>query len=125
MGDTLLLGFGRHMIPIPRLIWHRIVSREARHVAAGLRFMSEEHHAVRNYVVGELPRSGEPLSVESIAERLGLPADKVRSILDDLEKHMTYVCRYGRTEVNWAYPVTVDETPHRVEYGTGERGFAA
>jgi transcription initiation factor IIE alpha subunit len=113
------------MIPLPRLVWHRIVASDARNTTKELQFMSEEHHAVRNYVVAQLPRSSEPMSPDAIAQGLGMQVDSVRAILDDLERHMTFVCRYGRREVNWAYPVTVDETPHRVDYGSGEQGYAA
>ena len=125
MKDTLLLGFRRYMIPIPRFIWRRVVARDVNSTESDLGFMSEEHHLVRNLIVKELPRVGEPLSTEYIADRLKLPIEKVQTILDDLEKHMTFVCRYGRTEVNWAYPVTVEKTSHRITYNTGEKGHAA
>ena len=125
MRDTLLMGVWRCMIPVPSLVWHRIAASEARSTTKALQFMSKEHHAVRNYIVAQLPRGSEPLSPDAIAQGLGLQVDTVRPILDDLEKHMTFLCRYGRREVNWAYPVTVDETPHRVEFGSGEEGYAA
>jgi hypothetical protein len=49
----------------------------------------------------------------------------VVSILDDLEARMTFLFRGERGVVTWAYPVTVDQTPHRVTFGTGERIYAA
>jgi hypothetical protein len=102
-----------------------VVSRDSRKLEAELNFMSEEHHLVRNYVVDMLPRVGEPLSVEYLSEQLNIPIDRMKVILDDLEKHMTFLCRYGQGAVNWAYPVTVDQTPHRIAYSTGEQGYAA
>ncbi len=42
-----------------------------------------------------------------------------------LEKHMTFVFRNEQGAVTWAYPVTVDRTPHRVAFSTGERVYAA
>ena len=41
MKDSLLLGIGRYMIPIPRMIWERIMKAEGRKSRAGLGFMSE------------------------------------------------------------------------------------
>jgi len=125
MSDTLLLGFYRHMIPIPRSIWRRVLISQAKSMGAELDFMSEEHHLIRNYIVRELPRIGEPVSAEYIAAKLGLALDRVNVILDDLEKHMTFLCRYRNQSTNWAYPVTVDNTPHHVTYDSGEQGYAA
>jgi len=125
MSDTLLRGFSRYMIPIPRMLWRRQVSRRAERIGAGLGFMSEEHHRVRNFVVRELPGAGEPLTPGFIAERLGLTIDRVAAILDELEKRMTFLFRDPRGSVVWAYPVTVDTTPHHVTFGSGEQLFSA
>ena len=93
MKDSLLLGIGRYMIPIPRMIWERIMKAEGRKSRAGLGFMSEDHHRVRDFTVLELPRAGAPLAPESIAEALDLPVPRVVSILEELEEHLTFVFR--------------------------------
>lgn len=123
--DNILLGFSRFMIPIPRFIWKRQLPAKERHMAASLSFMSEQHHAVRNHVVKELPRSGKPLPPESIAQSTNLPVERVVAILDDLQKHMTFLFRNKEGAVTWAYPVTVDRTPHHVALSTGESAYAA
>lgn len=127
MTNRLLIGLGRHIIPIPipRALWQRQVQKGAQRTTADLGFMSEEHHLVREFVVRELPRLGEPISPEFIAEELNLPVDRVKSILDELEEHMTFVCRNTQGAVAWAYPVTAETTPHRVTFSTGERVHAA
>lgn len=125
MNNNLLLGLMRWVVPVPRVLWQRQVSENARHMDAGLGFMSAEHHQVRNFVVREIPRTGEPLSPEFIAQSLNLSLAQTRLILDDLEKHMTFLFRNDRGAVTWAYPVTVDKTPHRVALSTGEQVYAA
>ena len=125
MSDTLLRGFSRYIIPIPRMLWRMQVSRRAERIRAGLGFMTEEHHRVRNFVVRELPGAGEPLPPGFIAERLDLTIGRVEAILDELEKRMTFLFRGGRESVAWAYPVTVDTTPHQVTFGSGEQLFSA
>ena len=125
MSDTLLRGFSRYMVPIPRMLLRMQVSKRGEKIGAGLGFMSEEHHRVRNFVVSELPGAGEPLSPGFIAERLDLTIDRVVGILDELEKRMTFLFRDGRGSVAWAYPVTVDTTPHHVAFGGGEQVFSA
>jgi hypothetical protein len=120
LDDSLLLGLWRYLLPIPRPIWQSQVSGDF-----DLDFMSEAHHAVRDFSVLELPRVGEPLTPEFIAQELGLSLPRVTSILDDLEAHMTFLFRNERGAVTWAYPVTVDRTPHRVTFSTGEQVYAA
>jgi hypothetical protein len=124
MRDRLLLGLGRHLIPIPRLLWRTAIRGSARKSAAGLAFMSQDHHRVRDFAVIELSRTGAPLPPESIAATLDLPLSRTTSILDELEKHLTFLFRNESGAVTWAYPVTVDETPHRARLSTGEEAFS-
>jgi hypothetical protein len=91
----------------------------------GLGFMSADHHRVRNFAVRELAYARGPLSPEFIADRLNLPVDRVNIILEDLEKHMTFLFRNEQGAVAWAYPVTTDTTPHHVTFNTGEQLHAA
>ena len=74
MFNSLLLGVGRHMLPIPAMIWQRQIQQNARHARQGLAFMSADHQRVRNFVVQELPNAGQPLAPELIAQRLDLAA---------------------------------------------------
>ena len=124
MRDRLLLGVGRYMLPIPRVVWQRLVASGARKTPARLGFMSEDHHRVRDFAVTELLRTGAPLPPESFAEALDLDMERVGTILDDLEKHLTFVFRTDPRAVTWAYPVTVDETPHHASFSTGEEAYS-
>jgi hypothetical protein len=120
MKDNLLLGVSRLTLPIPRFIWQRQVNG-----VANLDFMSIDHHRVRDFVVTEIPKAGQPLSPAAIAQALDLPPDRLSVILDDLEKHMTFLFRNPQGEVEWAYPVTAACTPHHVAFSSGERIDAA
>lgn len=124
MSDRLLLGLRRSMIPVPRFVWRRVMEANARRMRAGLRFMSDDHHRVRDFLVAELPRVGAPLPPERIARELALPIDRVRRILDQLEKRLLFLVRDAGGAVTWAYPVTVDQTPHRATLSTGEEAYS-
>ncbi|MCX6028783.1 MAG: hypothetical protein NT169_05720 [Chloroflexi bacterium] len=125
MNGNLLLGLGRHMLPVPRPVWQRQVASGEQGNRAALGFMTDDHHRVRDFAVVELPRAGASLPPELFAERLGLPLARVKAILDELEQHMTFLFRNTAGAVTWAYPVTVDPTPHRITFSTGERIYAA
>lgn len=91
-----------------------------------LSFMTPHHHAVRNFVVRELPRNhGRPLAPLEIAKSLQLDIGFTVTLLEDLERHLFFLVRDGRGDVSWAFPVTSDRTPHRLRFSTGERIFGA
>jgi len=125
MKDSLLLGFRRLMIPVPRLLWQGHVHSGALKTRARLASLPDEHTVIHYFCVRELPRVGVPLSPEYIAEKLHLPLDRVTAILEDLERRMTFLYRNTEGAVAWAYPVTADETPHRVAFDSGEQIHAA
>jgi hypothetical protein len=121
MDKNLLLGLWRLTLPVPPAIWKRMDEGGD----DPLEFMSAAHHQVRDFAVLELTRSGQPLAPERIAQELRIPRDRVVKILDELEQHKTFVFRNTEGAVTWAYPVTVDPTPHRLRFNTGERVYAA
>lgn len=125
MNKSLLLGLWKHVVRIPRHIWQREVSHSARSNVNRLSFMSADHHKVRDWVVLELPRYGSPIPPEEISMKLGISLPRTLEILDDLEKRMTFLFRNPDGEVTWAYPVTAEPTPHRIEFSTGEQIYAA
>ena len=89
-------------------------------------FLTPQHHAVRNFVVRELPRNhGRALTPGQIGRALGFEAGLVAKVLDDLETHLFYLVRDRRGDVSWAFPVTSERTPHRLHFSTGERIFGA
>ena len=84
--------------------------------------MTPQHHAVRNFVVTELPRNHErPLTPAQISDALDFDRDATIKILEDLERHLFFLGRDSHGEVSLAFPVTCDRTPHRLRFSTGER----
>jgi len=167
MNTKLMAGFWRFMLSVPPSLWKKQIAREKKKHRAELAFMTDEHRAVHHFIVRELPKIGEPLSPEFVAEKLricsttatgtvpritaavscrvdsglspeqgkpkinrkthplSLPLERVQAIFDDLEQHMTFICRNEEGMAVWAYPVTVEKTPHRLTFGTGEQINAA
>lgn len=125
MKENVLLSAGQMVTKIPRETWEQHVEQAPKEIAKTLGFMTKDHHLIRNFVVRELPRIGKPLSPELISEELKMSTSKTIEILDELEKNLFFLVRNEQGEVTWAFPVTVDDTPHRMTFSTGERLNAA
>jgi hypothetical protein len=125
MKDSILLASGRHLLPIPGAVWQSQVAKSGAANRAAFGRLPLDDSRVRDLAVVELPRAAAPLSPEFFSDRLGLPLAEVTSILDSLERGMTFLFRNPAGAVTWAYPVTVDRTPHRITFSSGERLYAA
>jgi len=113
------------MVNVPSFLWKKQIFQAKKKFETELAFMSEEHRLVHHFVVKELPYVGKPLPPDFVANKLGLAIDRVNIILDDMEQHMTFIFRNSRKEVVWAYPVTVEITPHHLTFDSGEELYAA
>ncbi len=125
MTETILAGRGRQIIQMPRKQWEDDLAQAPTQMKARLAFMSPEHQWVRYFVVKELPSYGKPMPPEFVAEKLRLPIIQVERILDDLERNLFFLVRNDLGAVSWAFPVTVEKTPHRLRFSTGEETYAA
>ena len=124
MSDTVLIGRGDTISRIPQADWEQQLRSAPEGIGQRLAFMSVEHHLVRNFVVQELPRLGRPVSLNAISHALGISPTRISAIVDDLERNLFFlVCAGG--DVSWAFPVTVEDTGHRLVFSTGERIDAA
>ncbi len=125
MGNRLLAGVGRTLVGVPPILWEKRIEKARQKKINSIRFMSPEHRLVHHYVVGELPRIGGPISAEKVSQDLALSLERTLDILRELEEHLTFLCRNEEGQVVWAYPVTVEKTPHRIIFESGERLYAA
>ena len=127
MKDRIMLGLWKYMVSVPTFLVNpkKQLMQQKMKFEAAMGFMTEDHRRVHHFTVKELPRIGKPLSPEFISQNLGLTPERVVSLLIDLEQHMTFLFRNSKGEVTWAYPVTVDKTPHHLTFSTGEQVYAA
>ena len=125
VANMMLIRLKRFGVRVPKVLWRRIIDAEARRGKSRAEWFTEDHHRVRDFVVTEIGRTGEPVDVEQIAATCGISKQRALVIIEELEKGMTFLFRTDRDAVDWAYPVTARRTPHRVQLDSGERFFAA
>ena len=124
MFETVLVGVAKRMIPVPEFIFRPMVQRDTARLANRPE-LEPDQRRVQHFAVREIPRRRSPIAPEVFAAELDLPLVEVLQILDELERRMTFLCRRGGADVNWAYPVTSDETPHQVRIDKGAAFSAA
>jgi hypothetical protein len=125
MSDMVLLGRGGQILKIPMATWKKHLTQTPEHSQNRLSFMTEAHYRVRYFVVKELALKQKPLEPEFISMALNIPLAQVTDILEELERKLFFLVRNEQAAVAWAYPVTVETTPHRLNFSTGERLFGA
>ena len=84
MRNKLMAGVWRYMLRIPPFLWEKQIKKAAGKVKRSTRFMSPEHRSVHHFVVKEMPRIGDPISSERVAQELGLTLERAEAILKDL-----------------------------------------
>jgi hypothetical protein len=125
MEDIIFLGRGDKLLPASQVTWKQHLAHIPQQSPGRLDFMTDAHHLVRNFVVVELAHVQEPIEPKLIAEALMLPLDQVVYILEELETKRFFLVRNEHGAVSWAYPVTVERTPHKLRFDTGEQLYAA
>jgi hypothetical protein len=123
--NKILMGIWHKIIPFPMFMVLTETVKMAKVMKARINKSSEEKKHIHHFVVRELPNAGQPISLAFIARGLKMSVDRVSTLVDEMEKDKTFFNRYHSADINWAYPVTVDNTPHHVTFSTGEQVNAA
>ncbi len=125
MKETILLGRDKKLVEIPEATWKQHLTQIPQHSQTRLNFMTDAHHSIRYFVVQELVNRQKSIEPEYISEKLNMPLTQVQSILDELERKLFFLVRNEQGAVAWAYPVTVEPTPHKLSFVSGERVYGA
>ena len=125
MSGQVLIGRGRDIHSMPDDDFLKAMDRLPKGIASRLAFMSRDHHAVRDFVVREMPRQNRAISPMRIAATTGMMLSRVIQLLGELEAHLFFLVRDAAGNASWAFPVTIDRTAHRLSFSTGEKTFGA
>lgn len=125
MTSDILIGEGTGFRREPEDKWREELATVLASPSPRLEFMTRTHHLVRDTVVTELPRYRAPLPPALIADKTALTVREIEPILAELEAKLFFLTRNATGAVIWAYPVTAEPTPHRLQFSTGESIYAA
>lgn len=121
----MYMGIGKYMIPIPLVISNKGLEKGVSGAETKAGLLSEEERKVHYFVVRKMASAEEPIKAALIAEETGLPVEEVERAIDKLERLKTFLYRSDGKGINWAYPLSLDDTGHRMTASTGEQFNAA
>ena len=119
------IGIGRFMIPLPQALIKKDIRKMADAICRRTAGVSDEESKVHRFVVMTMTDTNEPVTSEYIAEKLDMPLDRVRDIVDKLEEMKVFFYRYNSQGINWAYPVTAENGVYKMTFSTGKQFNAA
>jgi len=125
MEEKILLGRDREILEIPQATWKQELAQIPQHSQTRLNFMTDTHHQIRYFVVKEMVIRQKPIEPELISEKLSIPLERVNFLLEELERKLFFLVRNEQGAVAWAYPITVETTPHKLSFASGERLYGA
>jgi len=121
----MLMGIGGFMISIPRVISEKGLQKGVAGAKAKAALLSAQERTIHHYIVKKMAIAQEPITAELVSEELSIPVDRVEKAIDKLEGMKTFLYRSDSKAINWAYPLSLENTGHEMSTSTGERFFAA
>jgi hypothetical protein len=125
MKRKMFMGIWRFMLPIPRSISEKGVKRGVSGAKTKADLLSKEERKVHHFIVKQMAVADEPIATEFIGEKLNIPLNRVKDIVEKLEAMKTFCYRDDSQGINWAYPLSFENTGHKMTVSTGEQFFAA
>ena len=121
----LYMGYRGFMMRIPPLLSDKGARKGEKGAKANADSLSEEERRIHHFIVMKMAVVKNPITAELIANKLEMPIDQVSEIIEKLENLKTFIYRRDGKGINWAYPLTLENTGFRMTASSGEQFFAA
>jgi len=121
----LYMGFRGFMLRIPPLLSDKGARKGEKGAKANADCLSEDERRVHHFIVMKMAVVKDPITTELIANEMGMPNDQVHEIVNKLESLKTFIYREDGKGINWAYPLSLENTGFRMTASSGEQFYAA
>ena len=121
----MYMGIRRFMLPLPLAISAKGVKRGVSGAKTKANLLSKEEREVHHFIVKQMAIAKEPITIEFIGKKLNISINRIKDIVAKLEGMKTFCYRYDSQGINWAYPLSLENTGHQMTVSTGEQFFAA
>lgn len=121
----LYMGFAGFRMKIPYIISNIGLKKGAKGAKENAALLSKEERHVHHFIVKKMAVVKNPITAELITSELGISNDRVNEILYKLESLKTFIYRSNGKGINWAYPLSLEDTSFKMTASSGEHFFAA
>ncbi len=121
----MYMGFQGFMMRLPPLLSDKGARKGEKGAKANANSLSKEERRVHHFIVMKMAVVQDPITAEMIASELGMSNDLVVEIVNKLENLKTFIYRSDGKGINWAYPLSLEDTGFRMTASSGEQFFAA
>jgi len=121
----LYMGYCGFMMRIPPLLSDKGARKGEKGAKANADSLSKEERRAHHFIVMKMAVVKDSITAELIANELRIPKDRVHEIINKLGNLKTFIYRDDGKGINWAYPLSLENTGFRMTASSGEQFFAA
>ena len=121
----LYMGFRGFLLRIPPLLSEKGARKGEKGARANADSLSKEERRVHHFVVMKMAVAKSPITTDLISDDLEMPNDKVIEIIEKLESLKTFIYRTDGKGIDWAYPLSLENTGFKMTASSGEQFYAA
>jgi len=121
----LYMGYCGFMMRIPPLLSDKGARKGEKGAKANADSLSKEERRAHHFIVMKMAVVKDSITAELIANELRIPKDRVHEMINKLENLKTFIYRDDGKGINWAYPLSLENTGFRMTASSGEQFFAA
>jgi hypothetical protein len=121
----LYAGFRGFMLRIPPLLSELGSKRGAKGAKTNAAHLTVEERNVHHHIVRKMAQVREPFTAATVAAEMGINSARMNAVVDKLESMKTFIYRSDGQGIDWAYPLSLQDTGFTVTTTSGERFFAA
>lgn len=121
----LYMGYKGIMLPVPPVLSEKGAQKGQKGARANAASLTDVERRVHHFVVLRMMNAKEPITAEMISGEMKLPPEEVSFIIDKLENLKTFIFRSDGKSIDWAYPLSLDNTGFLMTASSGEKFYAA
>jgi len=121
----LFMGFGGIRIPVPQVLSGMGANKSVTDTRKNAALLSAEERKVHHFIVRKMATVKEPITADMVANDLGMCNSRVHEIISKLENLKTFIYRSEGKGINWAYPLSLENTGFKMTASSGEQFWAA
>jgi hypothetical protein len=121
----LYMGYKGFMLPVHPVLSEKGALKGIKGARANAHSLTNLERRVHHCIVLKMVNAREPITSNMIADEMQIPLDQVCSIVNKLETLKTFVYRSDGQRIDWAYPLSFNNTGFWMTSSTGDKFFAA